>query len=104
MFFLWYIGGRFTTILTIVCFVRYYALKAYYEAEGRFTKDVEALKQYSNNVYPIPGEADISIDLTDNGYNARATLSTYTATINQERYLVVSSVLDANVSGVAADL
>ncbi|KAL7511933.1 hypothetical protein ACHAXN_009586, partial [Cyclotella atomus] len=82
----------------------YYALKAYYEAEGRFTKDVEALKQYSNNVYPIPGEADISIDLTDNGYNARATLSTYTATINQERYLVVSSVLDANVSGVAADL
>jgi hypothetical protein len=87
------------------CFVRYYALKAHYEKEGMYTNDTEALKQYSNDKYSISDEADISIILTDAGYDARVTLSLHTATINQERYLVVSSsLLDTSIIGIATDL
>lgn len=69
----------------------YYAEKRFKEKEGRYTTDIEALKAYSAEPFPISDEADISISLTSNGYEARATIDSYTATVNEERYLVVTT-------------
>lgn len=69
----------------------YYAMKAFHEKEGKYTNDVEALMPYSNEPFPVCNDAILSITLTHDGYEAKATLDSYTASVNQERYLVVSA-------------
>ena len=69
----------------------YYAMKTFHEKEGKYTNDVEALMPYSKEPFPICNDAIMTITLTDDGYEARATLDSHTASVNQERYLVVSA-------------
>jgi hypothetical protein len=84
---------------------RYYAQKSYYKAEGNYTNNVETLKQYSTEPFTISNDAEMTIDLIDGGFEASATLLSYTAKVNQERYLVVSAQKrDIPMTGVATDL
>lgn len=69
---------------------RYYALKEYYKCEGKYTDDIKALKDYSRDPFPITDDADMEIVLIGNGFDASASHSSYRATVNQDRYLVVS--------------
>lgn len=69
----------------------YYAQKRYKEKEGSYANDIESLKLYSASPFELCDDADVTIKLTANGYEASATLASYTATVNEERYLVVSS-------------
>mmetsp|Transcript_23303 Transcript_23303/g.50476 ORF Transcript_23303/g.50476 Transcript_23303/m.50476 type:complete len:386 (+) Transcript_23303:56-1213(+) len=69
----------------------YYAMKGYHEKEGKYTTDIEALKPYSKPPFPICEEAEIAINITTDGYEAKSTLASYTASVNEERYLVVST-------------
>lgn len=69
----------------------YYAMKGFHEQEGKYTSDIEALKQYSKPPFVICDSADMTIDLTENGFDATATIGSYTASVNEERYLVVES-------------
>lgn len=68
----------------------YYAMKGYHEKEERYTHEIEALKPYSKEPFPICEDADMSVRLTSNGYEAEATVGSHTATVNEERYLVVA--------------
>lgn len=67
----------------------YYAMKLYHENYGFYTTNVEALKQYANSLFPICDEAEMSINLTNSGYEARASIASYSASVNEERYLLV---------------
>ncbi|KAL7538995.1 hypothetical protein ACHAXR_008938 [Thalassiosira sp. AJA248-18] len=67
----------------------YYALKGYHEQEGKYTDDIEALKPFSKPPFPICEDAIMSITITDKGYEAKSCIDSYTATVNEERYLVV---------------
>ena len=69
----------------------YYAMKSYHEKEGKYTADIQALKPYSKSLFPICEDADMTINLTTSGYEAKATISSYTSSVNEERYLVVSA-------------
>jgi hypothetical protein len=69
----------------------YYAEKEYFEKEKHYTDTVERLKTFFNPPFPLHNDASIRIELTEKGYTAKASLGLLTATINQERYLVVSS-------------
>ena len=69
----------------------YYAQKDYHAQESTYTDNLQDLMPFSKEPFPISEEANVSITLTDNGYEAKATLASYTATVNQERYLVVST-------------
>lgn len=69
----------------------YYAMKEYNEKVGKYTSNVEALKPFAKQPFPISKEASITISLTTGGYEATATIGPFSATVNQERYLVVSS-------------
>lgn len=73
----------------------YYAMTNYREKEGSYTTNVEALKSFANSLFPICDEAEMSINLTANGYEARATISPHSAIVNEERYLVVSTDISA---------
>ncbi|KAL7516613.1 hypothetical protein ACHAWX_001611, partial [Stephanocyclus meneghinianus] len=68
----------------------YYALKEYYKCEGKYTDDIEALKDYSRDPFLITDDADMEIVLIGNGFDACASHSSYRATVNQDRYLIVS--------------
>jgi hypothetical protein len=69
----------------------YYAEKEYFEKENHYTDNIEKLKTFFGPPFPLHNDADVSIVLTEEGYTAKASLGLLTATINQERYLVVSS-------------
>eukprot|EP00584_Thalassiosira_punctigera_P022757 CAMPEP_0172575578 /NCGR_PEP_ID=MMETSP1067-20121228/137283_1 /TAXON_ID=265564 ORGANISM="Thalassiosira punctigera, Strain Tpunct2005C2" /NCGR_SAMPLE_ID=MMETSP1067 /ASSEMBLY_ACC=CAM_ASM_000444 /LENGTH=381 /DNA_ID=CAMNT_0013368229 /DNA_START=40 /DNA_END=1185 /DNA_ORIENTATION=+ len=69
----------------------YYAMKGYHEKEGMYTTDIEALKPFSKPPFPISEEAFMLINLKAEGYEAKATIASFTATVNEERYLVVST-------------
>ena len=69
----------------------YYAMKNYRDKEGKYTADIEALKPYAKQPFPVWDDADMTIDITKKGYDAKATIGSYTAAVNEERYLVVSS-------------
>ena len=68
----------------------YYAMKAYFVKEGRYTTDIGALKEYSTPPFEMCEEADdVVIQYTANGYDASVTIGVHTATVNEERYLFV---------------
>lgn len=67
----------------------YYAMKDYHEKEGKYTDDIEALKPYSKSPFPM-FEEHTAIKLTADGYEAKVAIASYTASVNEERYLVVS--------------
>jgi hypothetical protein len=67
----------------------YYAMKRFHETEGKYPTNVEDLKPHANSLFPICDEAEMSISLTNSGYEARASIASYAATVNEERYLVV---------------
>ena len=69
----------------------YYAEKEYFEKEKRYTDNVEKLKTFFKPPFPLHNDAEVHIVLTEEGYTAKTSLGLLTATINQERYLVVSS-------------
>mmetsp|Transcript_1299 Transcript_1299/g.1989 ORF Transcript_1299/g.1989 Transcript_1299/m.1989 type:complete len:224 (+) Transcript_1299:135-806(+) len=69
----------------------YYAMKGYHEKEGEYTSDIEALTPFSKPPFRISEEASMSISLAAGGYEARATIASFTATVNEERYLVIAS-------------
>ena len=69
----------------------YYALKGYHEKEGKYTDNIALLKQYAVEHFPILEEVQSSVFLADDGFIATATIGSRTATVNQERYLVVST-------------
>jgi hypothetical protein len=49
------------------------------------------LKDYSKGLFPISDDANNEIALIGDGFEASSTLSFCTATVNQERFLVVSN-------------
>jgi hypothetical protein len=68
----------------------YYAMKAYHAKTGEYVSDIGVLKPYSKPPFTMIEEAhDIAINLTADGYEASVTIASYTATVNEERYLVV---------------
>ncbi len=67
----------------------YYAMKLYHESVGSYTTIVEDLKPYAHSLFPICDEAEMSIKLTSSGYVACASIESYSASVNEERYLVV---------------
>jgi hypothetical protein len=69
----------------------YYALKGYHEEKGEYTDDIDALKPYSKAPFPLCEDAIMSVKLTAKGYEANAAIASYTATVNEERYLLVSN-------------
>ncbi|KAL7530869.1 hypothetical protein ACHAWF_003542 [Thalassiosira exigua] len=69
----------------------YYAMKGFHEKEGQYTIDVEALKPHSNPTFPLFEDATTSIKLTAKGWEAQATVGSHTASVNDERYLIVST-------------
>lgn len=69
----------------------YYAMKGFHEKEGRYTDDIKALQPYSKPPFQLSDNALMSINLTGGGYEAKAIIGFYTASVNEERYLVVSS-------------
>lgn len=72
----------------------YYAMKAYFAKEGRYTTDIGVLEEYSTPPFEIYKEADnIVIQHTANGYDASVTIGAHTATVNEERYLFVVTKL-----------
>ena len=79
----------------------YYAQKAYHKEEGKYTTDNEDLKYYSKQLFPICNEADVVISLTEEGYEASATIESHTATVNQERYLAVSKAHQKCTTAIA---
>ena len=71
----------------------YYAMKGYHEKNGKYTIDIEALKAYSKPPFELCEQADVVISVTPSGdgYTAKAAIDdSYTATVNQERYLTIS--------------
>mmetsp|Transcript_35538 Transcript_35538/g.74923 ORF Transcript_35538/g.74923 Transcript_35538/m.74923 type:complete len:289 (+) Transcript_35538:335-1201(+) len=75
----------------------YYAMKGYHEKEGGYTTDVEALKPFAKAPFPIFEGGSTSIHLTDAGYEAKATVDSFTAFVNQERYLKVEKCSNSQV-------
>ena len=71
-------------------------MKAYHEKEGKYTNDVEALGAYSKGPFAICKDVTMSITLTDVGYEAKGALESFTASVNQKRYLVVSAENDSS--------
>lgn len=69
----------------------YYALKAYHEEKGEYTDDIDALKPYSKPPFLLCEDATMLINLTAKGYEAKAAIAFHTATVNEERYLLVSN-------------
>ncbi|KAL3763596.1 hypothetical protein ACHAW5_009597, partial [Stephanodiscus triporus] len=79
----------------------YYAMKAYHGKTGVYVSDIGALKQYSKPPFTMIEEAhDIAINLTANGYEASVTIASHTATVNEERYLVVVAKEDVTAQVV----
>ncbi len=70
----------------------YYAEKEYYNKEGKYTDQIEKLKPFFKQPFLLHSAADVRIVLTEEegGFIATTTIDSLTATINQERYLVVS--------------
>lgn len=81
-------------------------MKAYHEKEGKYTTDIQELKQYSKDPFHMSDDADMIVVLKDNGgFEASAILNSFIATVNQERYLVVSDQERlVGASGVSTDL
>mmetsp|Transcript_34419 Transcript_34419/g.60505 ORF Transcript_34419/g.60505 Transcript_34419/m.60505 type:complete len:218 (+) Transcript_34419:187-840(+) len=69
----------------------YYAMKEYHAQEGKYTTDIKALEPFSKQPFPICEEALMSVNLTSEGYEAQATIASFTASVNEERYLIVSA-------------
>jgi hypothetical protein len=68
----------------------YYAMKAYHANAGEFTTDMGALKKYTKPPFELFEDAhDVAINLTANGYEVSVTIASHTATVNEDRYLVV---------------
>mmetsp|Transcript_18122 Transcript_18122/g.36388 ORF Transcript_18122/g.36388 Transcript_18122/m.36388 type:complete len:376 (-) Transcript_18122:54-1181(-) len=68
----------------------YYAQKGYYNKEGKYTDLMERLKPFFKQPFLLHSSADVRITITEEeGFTATATIGSLTATINQERYLVV---------------
>ena len=80
----------------------YYAMKLYHETEGSYTTNVDDLKPYSNSIFPICDAAKMSIRLNNSGYEAIASIASYSASVNEERYLVV--IADKLASDVGSAL
>ncbi len=70
-------------------------MKAYHSNTAEYTSDVGALKQYSKPPFELFEEANIVINLTANGYEASVTIAPHTASVNEERYLVVLTKVGA---------
>ena len=81
-------------------------MRAYHEKEGKYTTDIQALKQYSKDPFHMSDDADMIVVLKDNGgFEASALLNSFIATVNQERYLVASDQERlVGASGVSTDL
>ena len=71
----------------------YYAMKGYHEKEGKYTDNIEALRPYSVPPFELSDDANATIILTPKGYEAKATIGSYTACVNEERYLIVSTIM-----------
>ena len=69
----------------------YYAQRACCEKEGRYTDSIEQLKPFFKDPFPLHSAADVNVTPTEGGYVAAVTIGSLTATINQERYLVVNN-------------
>ena len=68
----------------------YYAQKGYYNKEGKYTERMERLKPFFKQPFLLHSSADVRITITEEtGFTAAVTIGSLTATINQERYLVV---------------
>jgi len=68
----------------------YYAQKGYYNKEGKYTELMERLKPFFKQPFLLHSAADVRITITEEeGFTATVTIGSLTATINQERYLVV---------------
>lgn len=79
----------------------YYAQKTYHKEEGKYTTDIEDLKHYSTQPFPIYDNANMVISLTEEGYEASATIESHTATVNQERYLRAFETLKKSTTTIA---
>lgn len=69
----------------------YYAMKRYHAEKGSFTTNIEELKPFAKSLFPICEGAAMSIQLTEEGYEATAGIGSFTALVNEERYLTVST-------------
>ena len=87
--------------LTYSNVIRYYALQAYHKVEGKYTTDIETLRQHSNDPFSMPYDADMIVILTAVGFKAKVTLFSYTAIVNQERYLNVFASYPTDLNSTA---
>lgn len=81
----------------------YYAMKRYHEIMGSYTSNIEDLKPHACNIFPICDEADIFINLIHNGYKARVYLAPYTASVNEERYLLVQHDIEGHENNFVSE-
>ena len=68
----------------------YYAQKRCHEKEGKYTDVMECLKPFFKQPFPLHSAADVSVTLQEDGFIATAKIGELTATIDQDRYLIVS--------------
>jgi len=69
----------------------YYAQKGYSDKEGKYTDLIERLEPFFNEPFLLHSAAEVHVTLIgEEGFSATAKIGAFTATINQERYLVVS--------------
>ena len=80
----------------------YYAMKAYHTKLGVYTTNIEDLREYSTPPFVLLEGVHYNIRLDDNvgigikltstgGYEASVIMGLYTATVNDERYLIVTT-------------
>lgn len=78
----------------------YYAQKGYYDKEGKYTDVLERLEPFFKQPFLLHSAADVRVTLTEEGFSATAKIGALTATINQERYLVVNEDDDVSPSSI----
>jgi hypothetical protein len=80
----------------------YYAMKAYHTKLGVYTTNIDDLREYSTPPFVLLEGVHYNTRLDDNvgivikltstgGYEASVTMGLYTATVNDERYLIVTT-------------
>lgn len=81
----------------------YYAMKAYHAKVGFYTTNIDSLRDYSTPPFVLLEGVHYNTSLDDNvgigikltstgGYEASVTMGSYTATVNDERYLIVTTM------------
>ncbi|KAL7472416.1 hypothetical protein ACHAXS_012769 [Conticribra weissflogii] len=69
----------------------YYAQKRFHEEKGLYTENIELLKLYAIDYFPICEDAKMLILLVNDGFEAKVSISLRTATVNHDRHLTVST-------------